>query len=363
MSLRTASLFMALVALMGNALSAEEVVISDVIVDGDVEATSFNNAVNAELASLRSELAELRANVGGGGKDCNDCGAKGGNCICDVGCGGWYAGVEVFFAKPHFDHGVDARTGMGPTGPQEPSWDLQASPRFWVGVHNHNGLGARVRYWQFDHGAEGLRFFDPDDPDELRLVDAGLQVDAFDAEITQQACLGPLDILFSAGLRAGTVKVDRFRFDDDGDDEVEMFSRTDFDGVGPTIAAEFVRPIGCRGLAFVGSGRGSLLFGETDMLRREIENGGDPDDTSMVENDDVVYVLETQLGGEYSRCLGSGVLRLRALWEAQLWGGAVHDNQLFPGGFVTPGPFTTERNTADNNLAFHGFTLSVIFER
>jgi len=392
MSLRTASLFMALVALMGNTISAEEVVVADVdtVYDTSVDAVSFNTAVNAELASLRTELAELRANVGGGvGKGCNDCGAMGCNCFCNVGCGGWRAGVDLLIVKPHFDNGVD-HFGGGQTliGGQvdetdnpaqaEPDWDFNVSPRFWLGYENACGRGIRFRYWILDQDSNAIVQTDADSPPFEATLVGNIDLQSMDLEVYQRACLGPVNLNFVGGVRWAKVDVTRLRYGQEeigGGPEIGPFftaSNTDFEGFGPTMALEVSAPINeCTSI--IGNVRGSLLYGDTKMglINQETIGGGpnfgmtETQLLQMSEDDDVAYVLEAQLGVERTRCFWNGILRLSAVLEAQYWGGAGFDGLLFPGGFPEEGgpPFSNERNTADSSIGFIGATIGVVYEQ
>ena len=96
-----------------------------------------------------------------------------------------------------------------------------------------------------------------------------------------------------------------------------------FEGVGPTVAFATRRPIGCRGLAMVGSMRASLLYGDANLAL-----GGDviedlfdaTGDLTAELGDDLSQVYEIRIGGEWSRVSKRGtVLTARAVLEAQSW--------------------------------------------
>ncbi|HUG89389.1 MAG TPA: Lpg1974 family pore-forming outer membrane protein [Planctomycetaceae bacterium] len=336
--------------------------------------------VDTRFAAMQAELAALRSRLDDGGAAVVPAPAHGaypmaagcGTCSSDC-CeesGGCVFGFELVIVKPHFDHGVDIQAlSAADGGPDfrqtENDWDYHASPRFWIGYVNAEGLGARFRYWQYDHEAETLTFPTDDPTDELQTRDASLELHVIDIEAMQSVNWCQIDANFSGGLRYASVDLRRRRVDaENGLTTIDYrLSHNDFEGVGLTGALELRRPIGCSGLALVGAGRGSLLYGETKLFAYNDDNGNAVRQ-AMVEDDDVVYVLEGQLGVEFGRDMNNGMrVALRAMAEGQLWGGAVFDGNLFAGGFPTPGPFNTERNTADNNLGFFGATIGVTVER
>ena len=109
--------------------------------------------VNNEIASLRAEIDSLNLRMvssvtsgygdeskGGYGKSCG----RG---------GGFSAGAELAFLKPYNGDGmgivsVFALAGTANVGAVDTDFD--AAPRVWLAYQNCDGLGVRVRYWQFD---------------------------------------------------------------------------------------------------------------------------------------------------------------------------------------------------------------------
>ena len=99
----------------------------------------------ARLTALESELQTQRTDFAshssGGGPEqfgCKDCSKT----ACDCGGPAWYAGYEVTFLKPYVSDNVFA-----------PGWgdDYGTGHRFVIGYDNGSGLGARVRYWMYNH--------------------------------------------------------------------------------------------------------------------------------------------------------------------------------------------------------------------
>ena len=92
----------------------------------------------------------------------------------------------------------------------------------------------------------------------------------------------------------------------------------EFEGIGPTLALDARRPIGCNGLALVGGIRGAWLYGCTDAIL-----AGDATellDLRVSAEDHVMQTYEVSLGVEYSCCLTRGCqMSVAALWESQVW--------------------------------------------
>ena len=85
-------------------------------------------------------------------------------CCCDQGA--WIAGVEVTFMK-FFDSG-----GVEDFGGDDGEFDFEASPRFTVGYVGCDGLGARARYWKYDHSTLSV----DDDPISVDTYTIDLEV-------------------------------------------------------------------------------------------------------------------------------------------------------------------------------------------
>ncbi len=90
------------------------------------------------------------ADGGYGGKGCKGmlhC------CCCDQ--SGWIFGAEATFFKYHRTDGV--RYGGGNL--DETQFDYNVSPRLTLGYVNCDGLGIRVRYWNYDQTANDGRSY------------------------------------------------------------------------------------------------------------------------------------------------------------------------------------------------------------
>lgn len=243
-----------------------------------------------------------------------------------------YGGAEAAFLKPHL--GAIGFSYDGDGALMTPKLDYEASPRFWVGFENSCGLGVRATYWQIDASARQELPFAGDildliadigDLDLPEIVDIGIGVameaETADVEVTQRGCLGCMEMVFAGGIRYGRMRTGLFVdgvIIDDGDYPFRGGVATEFEGVGPTLALDVRRPVGCNGLALVGGIRGAWLFGSTDGLLT-----GDATELAQLTisaEDHVMQTYEVNLGVEYTRCLASGCeMSVAALWESQVW--------------------------------------------
>lgn len=355
---------------------------------------------SAKLATLQAEIEDLGTPISEepielfeDGTGCIECSVSGGSgfsvglgeCGCG-GDGGWQVGVQYVFVKPHFDAGVDTIAVAVENQLQngqlviqlDNGFDYEGTPRVWLGYSNCCGNGARIRYWNFDHPAERTPYGVVSVGESLAVLDASLDVQALDLEATKHLELCGTHLTLAGGLRYGKAETQRrFTYSDKTYPESNYFmdSRVDFDGVGPTVALEFRSPrhLFCK-LDLIANVRGSLLFGETDMSLSDFEvsegynqplvfatTGSEEVIVVQSEDDDVVYVLETQVGTAYSIPWSCGSLSIQALFEGQLWGGATKD------GFVIPSyqaPLTSSSsNTADNSIGFVGATFGLVYEQ
>ena len=233
------------------------------------------NNIYARLAELESRLAATNVATGGG-PSCgavSDCGDGCGDC-CDR--SGLIIGTDVLFLKPY--HSEGDLTGF----------DYEEAFRFWVGWQAAGGMGARLRYFDYE-----------DDGD----LGATLDIAAFDAEIYDAVQLGcNWDLNIGAGIRY----LD-FQMDDDtllGVDEIT--------GVGPVVSAELVRHFRDRAAAYV-------IVRESIIVGDGYENGVDISDTTC-------SVSEIQLGLQAHRdWRNGGLLFARVGWEAQYYHDVGHE--------------------------------------
>jgi hypothetical protein len=291
-------------------------------------------------------------------------------------CSGFYAGAELVIVKPYWEDEVDTLRETLTIGNQDiefpprqldPGYNCSLSPRVYVGYRDCDGFGARVRYWLYNEAATPL---------EYELIDpligvvssydlkARLNVQALDLEATKRLSDGRFSLEVSGGARYARTNVEAFL----GIEQIafeqlsEFEGRARFEGVGPTISAEAMHRLGQSNFSFVGNLRGSLLFGQSSFFARQtVTNFGVSDVREFANNgdDDVIPIIEAQIGAEYARQIGHGRLALRALMEGQWW------------GIATPGasfsrdltvPSETDFFNTGRDVGFFGVTAAVIYD-
>ncbi|MCL4204120.1 MAG: hypothetical protein KJ000_16680 [Pirellulaceae bacterium] len=276
-------------------------------------------------------------------------------------CDGWYAGVELVMVKPYWEDEVD--TLINVLDPQEgtfaldPQYNCSLSPRIYVGHRDCTGFGGRVRYWYYDEAAKTLVVTDPD-IQRTAILNASLNVQALDMEATKLLGDGLFSLEFGGGVRYGRTQVEAsLEFDEDP--PFGNLGVATFEGVGPTVFAEARHQLRhFKHLSVVGNLRGSVLFGKSNfssidtLFQEELINEG---------KDDLVPILESQIGIEYARNVGHGRLAARALMEGQWWGiatpGASFSRDLGGAGDLRFDRFNTGRD-----IGFFGITAAVIYD-
>lgn len=228
-------------------------------------------SLEAELAAQEAEFASLKQAVSHG----------------SVGrpqdCGAWslYGGYELTILEAYFSDvasgpGFDESFGVG--------------HRFTLGMENHRGYGVRTRYWTYEHSLDGYDLY----AGEQLHID----MDSLDVDLTLRERFRRWDLLISGGVRYGRNSY--------GSDTIFGPGEARFEGVGPTFSIEADRRVGCRGLHLIGNFRGSMLFGDVDFFEAPME-------------DELMTVLDNQLGIGWERSMGRATLDIRAVWESQFW--------------------------------------------
>jgi hypothetical protein len=240
---------------------------------GLVQAQEIQLASHTELNDLYARLAELESRIAAtnvSGCGCADAVNNGcGNDCCDDSCGcpGWVGGAEILWLKA-FNSGGD----FG-------DFNYNEGFRFWIGYQGPTGLGARIRY--FDYQQAGT------------AAGAVVDISSFDAEIYDKVQIGcNWDLYIGGGVRY----LDYLTIDNNG-------NLDDITGVGPVVTAELYRYIGDRS-ALYAIGRQSIVAGDGNT------NGGAATDLTN-------FVTEMQLGYQVNRDYNEGMLFARLGWEAQ----------------------------------------------
>jgi hypothetical protein len=256
----TASLA-ALVSLASAPVNAENLSYSDL--------AARINALENELGSQQVSLASCESS------SCCGVGTSS-NCCDSSGC---YFGYELAILQPRISEAslgeFDDEYGFG--------------HRFILGYDGGSGMGARMRYMLYNHGHD----FIPAGSGSI-----GIDMDVLDFEVTLQEQLRNWNLMFSGGFRyAGLGLRDNRTLNE----EVRL------DGYGTTVSLETTRAFSDRNLFLIGNFRASLLSADIGI------NG------NAYSEDEMVTILENQLGVGYARDCGQGTLVLKTVWETQVW--------------------------------------------
>ena len=257
----------------------------------------------ARLETLEAELAALRASVSnsGGGGEGSCCNPDIDACrIVSSRCPGWIGGFDVYAARPHSSMGIRGGSNA------DLHFDYEATPRIWVGYQGANGLGLRMRYWEFDQI-------------EFGSTAIGSDSIAYDTFVIDLEAIDTMQIntdwvvTLAAGLRFVDFTETRLAVDAAG----TPITGHSFDGdsFGATVGAEVRRPLwNC--LMGYASARGSVLFGD------QSEFAITPAGPVLIdfETDNVFSITELALGVDWTRQTSRGSeFFVRAGYEVQFW--------------------------------------------
>jgi hypothetical protein len=268
---------------------------------GDIQ-TAYE-AQSQEITHLRARLAALESTVeqenGNGCQTCNNCCCS--PCCCDPRSAGLVAGAEMLFLKPHSAGGM-----MGITAaPVEFGYEI--APRVWLGFADATGLGARIRWTDFDH-TEAAPSLVPGSTDSVTF-----DLSVLDFEATLATELGyNWDATVFGGLRC----VDYNETLERRTGAVLNADATISSGtIGLTAGGEVRRPV-YRNLSVFGGLRASVMMGDEGFRSATLPV------LNFVAMDTIKYIYEAQLGAELTQPLPSGgVFFLRGAFEGQVWDG------------------------------------------
>ncbi|MCA9262993.1 MAG: hypothetical protein KDA60_04070 [Planctomycetales bacterium] len=298
-----------------------------------------------------------------------------GNCAgsCAT-CNRWSAGVEFTLLKPHFE-GNPAFTVMtsdGVTGENytdsEFGYDTEFSPRVWIETLSQESLGFRVVYWQFDHAASNATvspdangfgridhpaFGDVDlsttIPNSVYSADSDVNAYTIDMEGTKSFACGAWAVTASGGLRFGEIDQTYRSVLTDAQGQTQGTINYDhrIQGVGPTISVRTQRPFS-RYLSLFATGRGSLLYGDSDssLLAIEDQNLDNSFTTRRTTSrNDVLPIGDIQVGFQVTpSAWGVWQPYVHVAMEGQVWSGAGN------------------ASSEEGNLGFYGLNVALGFD-
>jgi len=265
-----------------------------------------------------------------------------------------YAGYEATFVKPRFDSNV-AFTVMEADGASFESftdvqfdYDLEFTPRAFVGWRRQGGVGLRATWWQFDHEAAVAAANPPANgfgaithpefgsvdisttiPTDVFSAATNLNAYTIDLEATNESRFGAWDVNVAGGVRYAFVE-QSYLAQLRGDANVLRGSidfRQSIKGIGPTISLGAYRPI-ASDAGFFCQARGSALLGDGESALAAVEDAdlANPFATTLVSaRDDLLSIGEVQLGFRWQapyRRDRSFMPFLSIAFEGQVWEGA-----------------------------------------
>lgn len=314
---------------------------------------------------------------------------------------GLVGGAGVLYVQPHWEGNPaffrTALTGGLGAGARVAARqedfgnDYEASPFAWVGIVNEDGAGVRVRYWQFDDGASasesnlpgvvnllGATIFTANplgvgfnSVPNLALgvpqlaFESDLQVTVWDLEVSQTAAMGNWSLTLAGGARYAHMSQSYNATEFVAGAVQALRSGHHFDGVGPTAAVEVGYGLG-GGVSLYSNLRGSVLFGNGAQAANYASFAGATligSTDAAASHDDILPILEAEVGAEWSTALGGNRLFVQAGLVGQAWLGAGNAARSQGANFPLIGqqpfvPFLLGGAPDDVNLGFFGIKLA-----
>ncbi len=270
----------------------------------------------------------------------------------------WFAGVEFTFVKPRFSENVafstldDDGAGLRTFTDTEFDYDLEMSPRAWIGAAFSDSWSWRCTYWQFDqspatastsppangNGEITHPNFNVDDPNfadvdlsttvPTDVFTAASDLDAYtiDIEAVKNARINRWLLGVAGGVRyASTTQSYNASLSDGTAVTDQLDYSQEIEGIGPTISLSGLRPLYNR-VNIVCAARGSLLFGDGVSRFTAVEDllGAPATTVRVTSRDDLLPIGEARLGLEWmsQRTPRNIQWLLSTAMEGQIWGNA-----------------------------------------
>lgn len=270
---------------------------------------------------------------------------------CDNGCGcehqgGIIGGVGIYWVQPFFQSNPSYTTTTTTTVGSKTSvvqstvdvnQQMDVAPEIWLGYIGQDGLGARIRWWEFRQGSNQSVNVPAGTATTLTSLSGGsgtlvgamnfagggqfsyadttkLDLQVWDVEALKDVQVGAFDLLFSGGVRFAHLNetLNQYLYQPGfGEAGTEQgFSAGSFTGAGPTLALEARWPFRNSGLALYGKARGSVLFGSAHSTAfsnntPSVLFGAPVSYTVLANPDRVMSVAEGEIGLELSRQMGN----------------------------------------------------------
>lgn len=252
---------------------------------------------------------------------------------------GWAAGFTWVFLKPFYSgnnaFSVSTPTGSGlNTSTQSFNYSLDLSPRVFVEWVSRNDFGFRATWFSFDNSADNATgsvalpgfiqrpISSTKYPGGRISAGSNISLNTIDFDLSQRMRVQRSLINLGGGLRwanyensyTSTITSPVYG------SALGNASRQ-FNGFGPTLFAEWRRPIANTRFSLLAKVRGSMLYGDSKTTSYQQDPLGNTRSFSSDTND-FVGVGETQLGFEWSTWIcRRSVLFVQTAFEGQYWMG------------------------------------------
>lgn len=257
----------------------------------------------------------------------------------------FYAGSAAIWSKPHFKEAFEYSETNTTTGQQtlHPfQYDYKVTPKIWVGFKNAEGMGIKASYWSFDadgavrnntsdggtlFGAHAVTVIFPANiiaaaPGDTLQTSSNLQAQITNLYASYSTNVKEVEINGGAGLRYARLR-QTLAATVSGIAPASLNWERAYDGVGPSVALDVKKRIGCRGLSAIAKGNGALLYGTKTIERTVFGDISSPPASPFLmleEADEVVGIGEFGFGFEWARTMGSGAeLAVAGTYDGQLW--------------------------------------------
>jgi hypothetical protein len=260
------------------------------------------------------------------------------------------------------------------------AYGLDGAPEVVLGYVGPGGTGARVRYFEYAHGA-GIAFafqepanlngfvdriesanvmgfnvieFNPA-PGDLFSFFSSLNVLVWDFEVLHNWTWGTnWSLTGGAGIRYAHLAqtFSAFYNGENGAENQELISGHNFNGAGPLVTADLRRRFGQNGLlGLYATGRAAVLFGSAKANAFLISDFGEGTfaGANFMEQSDVVPVGELEVGLEVGRNTPLGRAQLQLGFVGHVWwgaGNASNSESIYTGG-----------SDSTSNLGFVGLVV------
>lgn len=325
---------------------AEEAVVSQ-----DFEDISSDAGLSMATEMHDMESGVVIATTSGSGPCCSTCNT----CRQQ----GLVAGVGFYLLQPFYSNNPAITIFTQSTGPsrrEDIKQHVGAAPIVWFGYQGESGLGGRVRYWTFRQGTDATYQFENSgslavlsasalgaalfqaSPQEFAIT-SKLQLNVADFEVYDDFKLGKYDLQLCGGFSYVDIghNYNAYAIGAGGNQAVPLHSDSGYYGLGPVLALELRRSIGCSGLSVYGNTRSRVVFGENSQV---VSGGGELTGTIESTQYSLVAIQELEIGLQYTRQMG----RIRWFGQAALVG-----QEWFGGGNAT-GTTRTSPQTGIGNF-------------